>query len=451
MTIADPTTPPRPELIADVLTPALGPVTIDHLHRLTGGASRQTWSLDATDRTGTTHPLILQIEQGHDGTVTGPDFPTEDALLTAATAAGVPTAEIIADSRACRALGTARITRRIDGETLGNRIVHHDRFADLRRHLTPRLGEILAAIHSIPVDAVPDLPTADPLESIRIGLDLLDVRSPTFELALRHLADHPPPPAPPTVLHGDFRIGNLLVDEHDLHLVLDWELAHTGHPLEDLGWPCVRAWRFGADPVVGGIGPTDQLLDAYADAGGTRYTDTDLRWGIILGTLRWGLICAHQSRRHLDGSTRSVELAAIGRRLVENEHDLLDLLEIPAAPTGRSEPPPGSPHGPHPTTPVVDHGRPTAVELVEAVREHLEHHLPTDLDRSTAYELRVARHTLEIVERELRTTPAHPPDVDEAALATRIRDGHEPTPEQLATLRAAVTARLAVANPARLP
>jgi aminoglycoside phosphotransferase (APT) family kinase protein len=129
-------------------------------------------------------------------------------------------------------------------------------------------------------------------------------------------------------VHGDFRNGNLLVGADGLEAVLDWELSHLGDPLEDLGWCCVRSWRFGVpDRVVGGFGTLDDLLDAYAATSGARPDPEHVRFWTTLGTLKWGVICIAQSFTHLHGLVRSVELAALGRRVAETEWDVLDLLE----------------------------------------------------------------------------------------------------------------------------
>ena len=108
--------------------------------------------------------------------------------------------------------------------------------------------------------------------------------------------------------------------------VIDWERVHAGNPAEDLGWLCVKAWRFGAAAPVAGIGTREELLDAYRAAGGADLSLDELRWWEMLGTLRWGVICMAQARAHLSGAYRSVELAAIGRRACEQEWDLLLLL-----------------------------------------------------------------------------------------------------------------------------
>ena len=136
---------------------------------------------------------------------------------------------------------------------------------------------------------------------------------------------------PRRVVHGDFRNGNLIVGPDGIRAVLDWELAHLGDPLEDLGWLCVKAWRFGSPLPVGGFGTVEQLVTAYEEAGGAAVDRAALHWWQVLGTLRWGIICIVQALTHLSGTVRSVELAAIGRRVCEVEWDLLELLGLPVA------------------------------------------------------------------------------------------------------------------------
>ena len=148
---------------------------------------------------------------------------------------------------------------------------------------------------------------------------------------MTELAASPPPPRDPVLVHGDFRLGNLIVGPEGLRAVLDWELTHVGNPAEDLGWLCVKAWRFGAGPPVAGLGSREELLAAYRAAGGPDISLAELRWWEILGTLRWGVICLTQAWAHLSGAHRSVELAAIGRRVCEQEWDLLLLLDPAAA------------------------------------------------------------------------------------------------------------------------
>ena len=130
------------------------------------------------------------------------------------------------------------------------------------------------------------------------------------------------------LVHGDLRNGNFIVGPEGIRAVLDWELSHLGDPVEDLGWLCVRAWRFGIDDhLVGGFGDLPDLLEAYAAAGGAPVSEDEVRWWVVLGTLKWGVICMSQAFTHLSGAHRSVELAAIGRRVAQTEWDILDLLD----------------------------------------------------------------------------------------------------------------------------
>ena len=157
-------------------------------------------------------------------------------------------------------------------------------------------------------------------------LDRTEIRRPAFEFALHWLRSHRPDPGRTTVVHGDFRSGNLIIDPDGIRAVLDWELAHVGDPREDLGWLCARVWRFGAPAAVGGMGTVPDLLDAYAQHGGDRLEPADLFWWQVLATLRWGAICLEQARVHLAGEFRSVELAVIGRRAAEMEYELMRML-----------------------------------------------------------------------------------------------------------------------------
>jgi aminoglycoside phosphotransferase (APT) family kinase protein len=314
---------------ADALATALGADQVQGLRRLSGGASRETWAFDAGER-----PLILQ--RARPGGVTSSAMATEVDLLRAAQAAGVPVpgvvlfgGEVDGDGLESGPLGRSwMVVQRIEGETIPRRILRDEEFASARPLLAAECGRALAAIHTIDPRGVPGLDATDQLERFRELLHAMSEPHPAFELGIRWLEVNRPAPRDDTVIHGDFRNGNLVVGPDGLRAVLDWELAHLGDPLEDLGWLCVRAWRFGASPRVGGFGDVDALVAAYEEApGSTRVVDRDaLAWWETMGTLKWGVMCMLQAATHLSGTVRSVELAAIGRRVCEVEHDLLLLL-----------------------------------------------------------------------------------------------------------------------------
>jgi aminoglycoside phosphotransferase (APT) family kinase protein len=321
----------NPDALTVVAERALGvPAHVDALRRLSGGASRETWSFDAVAADGTRHGMVLRRDPGaHAGQS---DRATEFALLRAAADAGVPVPRVRVLLEPDDGLGHGFVMDRIEGETIPRRILRDDEYAGARPRLAEQCGRVAAAIHRMPVTSLPGLArqgAAEQLQQYRGLLDTFAEPHPTFELGLRWLeARVPPARATPALVHGDFRNGNFVVGPDGIRAVLDWELAHVGDPVEDLGWLCVKSWRFGnADAIVGGFGALDALLDAYADATGWRPDDDAVRFWIGLGTLKWGIICIGQAFAHLNGLVRSVELATLGRRVAEMEWDLLDILD----------------------------------------------------------------------------------------------------------------------------
>ena len=309
-----------------VVSEALGDdVAVDELHQLTGGASRETWAFDALTNAGERRPLILRRDP--------PEAPTEGMsvearAIRAARAQGVPEPEIVAFSDDPAPLDAPFILmERLEGETLARRILRDEQFAAVRPRLAAQCGEILARIHAIPIDEVPGLDRPDVLEDLRRTFAAYDDASPALELGVRWLEQHRPPPTDDVVVHGDFRNGNLVIGPDGIRGVLDWELVHRGDPMEDLGYLCVRAWRFGGPEPVGGFGPYEDLFAGYERVSGRRVDPEVVRWWEVYGTVWWGGGCMDQAWRHLSGDERSVELAAIGRRVWEQEYDVLLLLE----------------------------------------------------------------------------------------------------------------------------
>jgi aminoglycoside phosphotransferase (APT) family kinase protein len=299
------------------------PGEVVDLERLSGGASRETWSFDLVDGSSVQGYVV---QRSRSGAASGLGMEHEAALLRLAAASGVPVPAVVA-SGADDGLGAPWVmAERLIGETIPRKLLRDAAFAEARDSLTEACGSALAAVHRIDPEAVDGLDDTDQVAQLRSLSDGLGHAHPSFELAFRWLERERPPAGPRRVVHGDFRLGNLLVDDRGLVAVLDWELAHLGDPMEDLGWLCVRAWRFGESAEVGGFGRVEDLLAAYESCGGEPADPEIVRWWQVLGTLKWGLICILQTTSHLTGLSRSVELAAIGRRVCENEHDLLLLL-----------------------------------------------------------------------------------------------------------------------------
>ena len=311
--------------LPEVLRPLLGETSVANLRLLTGGASRTTWAFDAVSGSGERRPLILRSAPP-DGNYASMEL--EAAAQAAAAQAGTPVPHILVASDSSVPLGDPfLICDEVSGETIVRRI-QRTLDADGRRTLLNQCAQALAAIHRSDTDA-PGLVVKDQLAEWRQRLDDIADTTATFEWAFRWLAARRPPATPPRLVHGDFRMGNLIVDGGTLAAVLDWEAVHLGEVYEDLAWFCLRAWRFGAPAhaAAGGLGGIEDFVSAYEQAGGAEVDRAALHWWLVLGTLRWGIICRYQAERHLSGQHRSVELATIGRRVCETEWDILELLE----------------------------------------------------------------------------------------------------------------------------
>lgn len=440
-----------------------GPFEISNLCRLSGGASRETWAFVATGPDGAREDLVLRRDPG---TATGQtDRATEYLLLQAAATGGVavPTVRFLLDDG--DDLGAGFVMARVDGETIPRKLLRDDEYADARPQLTDQCARAAAAIHALPVAGLPHLAHQDAvtlIDEFRGIIDALGEPHPAFELGLRWLADHAAtlPATAPALVHGDFRNGNFIVGPDGLRAVLDWELAHLGDPIEDLGWFCVKSWRFGnIDRPAGGFGTVDELLASYAAASGREVSVDHLHFWEVFGTLKWGVICEMQASSHLQGLVRSVELAALGRRIAEMEWDLLDLLD----PNSRARAMTEQPAHAMPSM----HDRPTAAELIESVREYLERDVMPGEGR-VAFHARVATKVLAMVERELTLGPTQYTEEQQrlaavlgsdapvrelsVEFARRIRAGEldDRPDEVLALVRASVRSKLAVSNPAYL-
>jgi aminoglycoside phosphotransferase (APT) family kinase protein len=314
------------------LAPRIDPAArdISGLERLSGGATQEIWRFDL-DTTEGYRPLILRRSRGgshRSGMGVGLDV--EAQLIAAARACGVSAPEVLHVLTPEDGLGSGFIMEFVAGETLGARIVKQPSLAGARATLAHSCGQILARIHAIDISRFPTLAQQTPADLIgqwRAAYRRDIVRRPVFDLAFHELsASCPPPPRNARLVHGDFRNGNLMIGPEGVRAVLDWELAHIGDPMEDLGWLCVNSWRFGRiEKPVGGFGEYADLYAGYEAAGGPPVNRAMARWWEMFGTLRWGVMCTGSlaAFRSVDAS---VERAMIARRTSETEIDLLRLM-----------------------------------------------------------------------------------------------------------------------------
>jgi aminoglycoside phosphotransferase (APT) family kinase protein len=299
--------------------------------RLSGGASQETWSFDIVHRDGNIGAILRRAPLGYGaapGRAAGLD--AEARLMQLAYDAGVPSPRVLHVLQPQDDLGTGFVMARVDGETIARKILRDDKFASARPKLARQLGTVAACIHGLPLSELPKLrrmTAAKEIAELQQDYRSFDWPRPVFELALCWLADHDPGLSDEvTLVHGDFRHGNLIIGPDGVRAVLDWELAHTGDPMEDLGWVCVNSWRFGEiDKPVGGFGTREELFAAY-EAAGRRVDAKRVTFWEVMGTLRWGVMCCGMMQRFRLSPDHSMERAMIGRRASETEIDLLRLL-----------------------------------------------------------------------------------------------------------------------------
>jgi aminoglycoside phosphotransferase (APT) family kinase protein len=407
--------------VKEALEEALG-ARVERAVLLPGGASKEAWAVDTADG----RELLVRRAGGgviHLDTLSLRD---EFEVLVAAGEAGVSVPAPVAylgevEGREAFAM------ERVHGETIGRRIVRSPPGG-----LPEQMAAELARVHAIPPARLPFLARRDLFERLLAELDTVEEPHPAIELGVAWCRERLPLARPAVVSHGDFRVGNLVVGERGLVAVLDWEFAKLADPAEDLAWPLVRAWRFGADERrLGGVGEVEPYLARYAELTGVEVGTEELDAWEVLGNVKWAIGSLTQARRHLRGEERSVELAILGRLASEVEAELLSLL-------GHFPPPAES------TSP-SSHDRPSAAELADAVRGFLESEvLPVLDDRRLRFRTLVAMNALGIVERE-----SPPPSERDWSLARRIRSG-DVQPEDAGAIAADVEAKLRVSSPRAL-
>lgn len=448
-------------------------LTVRSARVLPAGASRTTYAVVLGDEAGdgrgdATADEAVIVRAVPSAAPGDGGLDSEVRVLRAAMDAGVPVPEVLDVSDSAdddNILGFPyAVLRFVAGESIPRRILRDEAFAPIRDDFARQAGEILARVHRMDPTPTGLSPVGDPLDALRTLFPVEYAQAPAgLVIAMDWLDRHRPEPSPTSVVHGDFRLGNLLITSDRISSVLDWELAHLGDPMEDLGWLCAKAWRFGVARPVAGMGTRAELLDAYAEVSGRRPTEETLRWWELYATVRWGLICGAQANRHLDGSERSMELAAIGRRSAEQEFDALltlgaatplatpDALDDGTVATGGA-------------TTEEPHGAPTMLQLLESVSGFLVDEVGADdgVSPQVRFRTRVATNVIGTVRRQLllgdrqaeesRRRLAGLGVSDGAALVAALRDGTLSAADDtvLSVVTAEVTDRLLVANPRHL-
>ena len=304
------------------------------------GAQRSTLLIDIESE----DEIIPAVAQLSSGIIAAVPATVESAVIELARTSGVPAPLVLAATDALAGTGQpAQVVSREPGLSIPRQVLRSVSELGTGAELAGECGTALARLHGIAVGAAPPgldrLDEGDPFgyycDGLAATLDDLPLPHPTIRLGVEWLRRNPPSfPQRQTIVHADFRTGNLLVDDGRLSAVLDWELAHVGDPMEDLAYLCLRTWRFGNDELpVGGFGPLDALRWAY-EAGNGTWREDAFRWWMAARTAWWACGLAAQAAAFTAGLTDSIVLAASGRRVPELEYDLLNLIETETGPEG---------------------------------------------------------------------------------------------------------------------
>ena len=330
-------------LTTNDLQHALGPKglagEISDLRRLTGGANKESWYFRLHTPAGTTAYILRrntssQAEMSDAGGFTQPEIHAEGQLIKALQNTGLKLPRVLAEFQADSSVGDAFLMTCEQGESLPGKILNLDKFTVARQNLATQCGQQLALLHSLDLSEQDltqlevDFSTAERVDDLAAASERLGNTSAVLELGLQWLKNNIPNSDRRCVVHGDFRLGNLLVTEDGLSSILDWELARLSHPEEDLGYISANTWRFGMPQnPVGGFGQYEELLDAYEQSAGWRPELAAIKFWQFFTTVGWGIICLTMRQMYLDGSDRSLERLAVGHRFSAAEVDILLLLD----------------------------------------------------------------------------------------------------------------------------
>lgn len=326
----------RVDALAQRRLGATGPIT--GLQTLTAGANKGTWAFSAPAGPAT-RSFILQRqapsgapdpEAGPDDWVPHLDGREEFKVMQAAEAAGVPVPHVEHILLPEDGLGDGAVTARLDGETIPARVLRQPELATARGLMAAQCGRILAGVHRVPLEGLPFLREFDATATLDLyqrTIDSATLPLPALELALRWARERVPAQARRTLVHGDFRTGNFIVGPEGMRAVLDWEIAHAGNPMEDLGYICMRTWRFGGAGPVGGFGTREDLFAAYEEASGVAVDRDEARFWELSGAMRWALGCVRRAQAWRHQDDKKLEFAAVGRRVEEPVYDLLNVIE----------------------------------------------------------------------------------------------------------------------------
>ncbi|MEH6826577.1 phosphotransferase family protein [Parasphingorhabdus sp.] len=304
---------------------------LTEVHRLSGGASMESWAFSFGGEEYVLRRLPSGLSPDDDG-LRGVPLATQADVIELARTAGVTAPQVRGRLKPGDGLGEGFIMTKAEGETLPHKILGNPAFAEAESRLTEQCARELAAIHQIEIGPLlQSLEYFSPADLIRVQKEKyheIGGQMPIYEYAFHWLEQNAPDASDKYLVHGDFRMGNLMVDQQGLSAVLDWELVRLGDPVQDLAYLCTPSWRFGHyEKAAGGFDSAESFLAAYATASGAEVDPDRFRFWLIYSTLWWGVACMVMGQIWRSHADRSLERTVIGRRVSEVEIDLALLFE----------------------------------------------------------------------------------------------------------------------------
>ena len=283
---------------------------ISGLTKASLGRSRENWLFDAVWQQGgkeTREPLIIRRDPL--GGLVETERATEFGLLRALEKSSVPSPR----ARWLDADGTwlGRPSLIMDREVGSSEyyVLNGDRPLGVRVRLAEQLCDLLAEVHKVDWKGVgigeilddpgtwASLSELDRYEEI-LHRDQLEAY-PELELAIQWLRGTAPPSQATVLVHADFKAGNVLLEDARIVALLDWELAHLGDPMEDVGW--VTQPLREREHLIRGSWERGQLLERYRQATGFEVDEDSVRWWNAFATFRTAVMQVSALRSYLDG------------------------------------------------------------------------------------------------------------------------------------------------------
>jgi aminoglycoside phosphotransferase (APT) family kinase protein len=286
------------------------PASMDNLVDASGGRSRENWSFDLSwPHSGELcrEPLILRRDPP--GGLVETDRSQEFEVLRALEGTAVPSPPVRWLDADGKWFGRpSLIMRRLPG-SCDYYVLTGDRPLAERKSLAQQFSTLLAEVHAVDWTALDERgvlldPGAGAAEAELDHWEAVLRRDqpeayPELELALQQLHRAPPRAEERVLVHGDFKPGNVLLEGDRIVALLDWELAHLGDPMEDLGW-MTQPLRL-REQIIPGSWEEADIFASYERATGRVVDPASVRWWNMFATFRTAVMQVSGLRSFLEG------------------------------------------------------------------------------------------------------------------------------------------------------